>query len=170
MMRPSFPLPPVGRGAIAAATLLIAVGVSAPRAGAQELRGTVRDSSSRQPISTVVLILADSFGAPIIRGLTNERGEFRMQLPGAARRLQLLRIGFRPRVVPLPSGAGGVVTLDLTMRMIPTLLDPVEVTDSPNCPKRDDRAAAFALWDQARSALLAAVVARETERAVMKRL
>ena len=170
MMRPSFPLPPVGRGAIAAATLLIAVGVSAPRAGAQELRGTVRDSASRQPISTVVLILADSFGAPIIRGLTNERGEFRMQLPGAARRLQLLRIGFRPRVVLLPSGAGGVVTLDLTMRMIPTLLDPVEVTDSPNCPKRDDRAAAFALWDQARSALLAAVVARETERAVMKRL
>jgi hypothetical protein len=169
-MRLTLPLPPVGRGATAVAALLLAAGVSAPALHAQELRGTVRDSASHQPISTVVLILADSAGAPIVRGLTNERGEFRMQLPGPARRIQLRRIGFRPRDVAIPASAGGVLTLDLTMRMIPTLLDPVQVTDSPNCPKRDDRAAAFALWDQARSALLAAVVARESEHAVMKRL
>jgi hypothetical protein len=152
------------------AALWLAAGVSAPTASAQELRGTVRDSASRQPISTVVLILADSAGKPIVRNLTNERGEFRVQLPVGARRLQLLRIGFRPRDVALPAPIDGVVNLDLAMRMIPTLLDPVQVTDSPNCPRRDDRAAALALWDQARSALLAAVVARETEHTVMKRL
>ena len=163
-------LPPTWRGATAAVALWIAAGVYAPTANAQELRGTVRDSASRQPISTVVLILADSAGKPIVRNLTNERGEFRVQLPPGARRLQLLRIGFRPRDVALPAPADGVVTLDLAMRMIPTLLDPVQVIDSPNCPRRDDRPAAFALWDQARSALLAAVVARETEHAVMKRL
>jgi hypothetical protein len=163
-------LPPTWRGATVAAALWIAAGVSAPAASAQELRGTVRDSASRQPISTVVLILSDSAGKPIVRNLTNERGEFRLQLPAGARRLQLLRIGFRPRSVAVPLPTDDVVTLDLTMRMIPTLLDPVQVTDSPNCPRRDDRAAAFALWDQARSALLAAVVARETEQAVIKRL
>jgi hypothetical protein len=155
---------------MAAAALLGAVCVSAPAASAQELRGTVRDSASRQPISTVVLILSDSTGKALVRNLTNERGEFRVQLPGGAHRLQLRRIGFRPRDVTLPTPTDGVVSLDLTMRMIPTLLDPVQVTDSPNCPRRDDRAAAFALWDQARSALLAAVVARETEKAVIKRL
>src|SRR5215467_7924711 len=169
-MRPPRSVPPTWRGATAVAAMWIAVGVSARTAGAQELRGTVRDSASRQPIATVVLILADSAGKAIVRNLTNERGEFRVQLPAGARRLQLLRIGFRPRDVALPPPIDGVVTLDLAMRMIPTLLDPVQVTDSPNCPRRDDRAAAFALWDQARSALLAAVVARETEHAVMKRL
>jgi len=163
-------LPPTWRGATVGAALWIAAVVSAPAANAQELRGTVRDSASRLPISTVVLILSDSAGTPIVRNLTNDRGEFRLQLPGGARRLQLLRIGFRPRTVVVPAPTDGVVTLDLTMRMIPTLLDPVQVTDSPNCPRRDDRTAAFALWDQARSALLAAVVARETDHAVIKRL
>lgn len=137
---------------------------------AQELRGTVRDSVARQPIPAVVLIVADSAGTPIVRKLTDERGAFRMQLPAGARRLQLLRIGFRPRDIALPAPTDGVIALDLSMRMIPTLLEPVRVLDSPNCPRRDDRAAAFALWDQARSALLAAVVARETEKAVIKRL
>ena len=92
-------LPPTWRGATVAAALWIVAGVSAPAASAQELRGTVRDSASRQPISTVVLILSDSAGTPIVRNLTNERGEFRVQLPAGARRLQLLRIGFRPRSV-----------------------------------------------------------------------
>ena len=130
----------------------------------------MRDSVARQPIPAVVLIVADSDGTPIVRKLTDERGAFRMQLPAGARRLQLLRIGFRPRDVTLPAPVDGVIALDLSMRMIPTLLEPVRVLDSPNCPRRDDRAAAFALWDQARSALLAAVVARETEKAVIKRL
>ncbi len=163
------PLPPVCRGAAAAAALLLAVCVSSPL-GAQELRGVVRDSATRQPVPAVVVILQDSAGAPITRGLTTERGEFRMALPARARRLQLLRIGFRPRDVTLPAPTDGVISLDVAMRMIPTLLEPVRVLDSPNCPRRDDRAAAFALWDQARSALLAAVVARETQHAVIKRL
>ena len=67
-------LPPTWRGATVAAALWIAAGGYAPAASAQELRGTVRDSASRPPISTVVLILGDSAGKPIVRSLTNERG------------------------------------------------------------------------------------------------
>ncbi len=167
MMR--LPLPPVSRGAAAAAAWTLAVCASSPIA-AQELRGTVRDSASRQPIPAVVVILQDSARAPIARGLTNERGEFHMPLLPAVQRLQLLRIGFRPREIPIHAPLADGAPLDLTMAMIPTLLEPVRVLDSPNCPRRADRAAAFALWDQARSALLAAVVARETDHAVIKRL
>src|SRR5215470_14711327 len=114
--------PPTCRGVTAVAALLLAAGVSARPACAQELRGIVRDSASRQPISTVVVILSDSARKPIVRNLTNERGEFRFQLPPGARRLQLLRIGFRPRDVALPPAVDGVISLDLAMRMIPTLL------------------------------------------------
>jgi hypothetical protein len=163
-------LPPAFRGATLAVSLGVAACAWSARAGAQELRGSVRDSASRQPVSTVVLLVVDSAGSVLARNLTNERGEFRMQLPTGARRLQLLRIGFRPRDVVLPSSVGNVVSLDVTMRVIPTLLEPVHVIDAPNCPRRDDRTAAFALWEQARSALLAAVVARETDSAVIKRL
>jgi hypothetical protein len=163
-------LPPAFRGATLAVSLGVAACVWPAYAGAQELRGSVRDSASRQPVSTVVLLVVDSAGSVLARNLTNERGEFRMPFPVGARRLQLLRIGFRPRDVVLPPPVGDVVSLDITMRVIPTLLEPVHVVDAPNCPRRDDRTAAFALWEQARSALLAAVVARETDSAMIKRL
>ncbi len=63
-------LPPVCRGAAAAAACALAVCVSSPMA-AQELRGIVRDSVARQPIPAVVLIVADSDGTPIVRKLTD---------------------------------------------------------------------------------------------------
>lgn len=148
----------------------VALLCSVARAGAQELRLTVRDSLSRQGIPAAVVTLLDSTGGVLTRRLTTEQGEVRLALPAGARRVQLLRIGFRPREAALPEPVDGVVSLALTMRSIPTLLEPVHVVDSPNCPRRDDRVAAFALWEQARSALLAAVVARETERGVIKRL
>lgn len=159
----------VSRGAAALTVLLAAVAAPRP-AAAQELRLTVRDSASRQPIPTVVVIFDDSAGAPVVRYLTNERGELHVALSAGIRRAQLLRIGFRPRDVTLPPATGGVIVLDLGMQSIPTLLEPMHVIDSPNCPRRDDRSAAFALWEQARAALLAAVVARESEQAVIKRL
>jgi hypothetical protein len=55
------------------------------------------------------------------------------------------------------------------------MLAPVEVRANANCPKRADGSSTFALWDQARAALLAAVVAREANpprsiRIIYKRL
>ena len=67
--------------AIVGATVAIA---AAPTPGAaQELRGTVTDSASAQPIPGVVLTLLDANGAVLGRNITNERGDYRIAMsPG----------------------------------------------------------------------------------------
>jgi hypothetical protein len=128
---------------------------------AQQLRGTVRDSASRAPIPGAVLILFDSSGKTLERNITNDRGEYTLPLPAEARRVQVLRIGFRPQTNRVPAIVDGAARLDVVMPAIPTLLETVAIVEQPNCPRRDDGPVAFALWEQARAALLATVVSRE---------
>ena len=135
---------------------------------AQELRGNVRDSTTQQPIPGAVVQLLDSAGRSLARGITNDRGQFRIVLAPRARQVQILRIGFRPRFVAVP--AGGSASLDVAMVPLASFLEPVQVTDVTKCSRRSDRAAALALWEQVRTGLLATVVAREANPANMRRL
>jgi hypothetical protein len=137
---------------------------------AQELRGVVRDSASRRPIAGAVLVLMDSSGATLGRNITNDRGAYRIALSPRIRRMQVLRIGFRPRDLRVPTIDTGVATLDVTLVALPTLLEPVLVSDRSRCPRRADRAATFALWEQARVGLLATIVARQANPASFVRL
>jgi hypothetical protein len=72
-----------------------------------------------------------------------------------------MRLGFRPRELSVPALTNNSAQLDVAMVSIPTLLEGVRVVASATCPRTPDRAAAFALLDQARAGLLATVVARE---------
>lgn len=137
---------------------------------AQELRGTVRDSASGGAIPGAVLILRDSSGTTIGRNITNERGEFRLAGIDAVRSLRVLRIGFRPRTVTVSDTERAGHPFGILMMRVPQLLDVVEVNDQPACSKRPDRPKAFALWEQARAALLATVVAREANPAYAEAL
>jgi hypothetical protein len=137
---------------------------------AQVLRGVVRDSASGQGVPGVVLVLMDEAGRALGRNITNEDGGYAIALTPGMRNLQLLRIGFRPRTVGIPVIATGTEELDVAMLAIPTLLSTVNVVDVATCPHRDDRAAAFALWEQAKAALLATVVNREANPANVVRL
>ena len=152
------------------ATAALALAALPVRGRAQELRGAVRDSASRRPIAGAVLLLLDSAGATLGRNITNERGEYRIALVPAIRSMRVQRIGFRPRTMMVPRVESGVANLDVSMLALPTFLEPVKVVDRLNCPKRSDAAIAFALWDQARAALLATVVAREANQAIIVRL
>lgn len=136
-------------------------------AGAQELRGTVTDSATRLPIPGAVLLLLDSAGATLARNITNQRGEYRIAASPRMRRMQVLRLGFRPRVVPLPRETGAVLQRDVHLVAIPTLLEAVRVTASARCARRPDRESAVSLLEQARAGLLTAVVAREANPASM---
>jgi len=152
------------------ATAAIALAVLPIRGFAQELRGAIRDSASRRPIAGVVLLLLDSAGTTLGRNITNEGGEYRIALVPAIRSMRVQRIGFRPRTVTIPRVESGVTNLDVSMLALPTFLEPVKVVDRLNCPKRSDAAISLALWDQARAALLATVVAREANPAIVVRL
>ena len=153
--------------AVAGAALTLAL--AALSAGAQRVAGTVRDSASREPIAGAAVLLFDANGVVVARTLSSALGQF--SAPRAkARRVRVVRIGFRPREMPLPSGAQGDVRLDIEMPLLPTLLEPVDVRANPRCQPRADRAAAFALLEQARDGLLASVVEREASPARLVRL
>jgi hypothetical protein len=141
-----------------------------PGAFAQSLTGTVRDSVSRRPIPGVVVVLRDSAGGTVARNLTNERGEYRVLLRDATRSARFVRIGFEPRELPVPPDTVALTRLDLSMFALASMLRPVRVLANSHCPVRRDGAAAMGLWGQARAGLLATIVAREENPAMLRRL
>ncbi|HEX7979624.1 MAG TPA: carboxypeptidase-like regulatory domain-containing protein [Gemmatimonadaceae bacterium] len=147
------------------------IGAIAPAASlsAQETLGTVRDSASHQPISAAVVLLVDSSGVVLARRATDASGEFRFPGTPGARQLRVLRLGFQPLVRPL-SNAESRAALDIFLATTPVHLAPVRTTARAACPARDDRAAAFAVLEQVRAALLATVIAAADNRATMTRL
>jgi Carboxypeptidase regulatory-like domain len=159
------------RGFLAASIgVSLAVSTLAVSARAQVLAGAVHDSVDGRPVRGAVLTLLDSSGAMLARSLTNERGEYRVLLPGASRRARVVRIGFAPRELPLPVHGGGDVRLDIRMLSLPNMLQQVRIIANSHCPVRKDGAAATGLWEQARAGLLATVVAREERPSSMRRL
>src|SRR5687768_4557447 len=156
---------------LAAVLVAFATTVAAREAAAQALRGTVRDSASGLPVPGAVVTLLDSAGDVGGRTITDERGQFRATLLGnGVRALRLVRLGFRPARARLPAATDGVVRVDVVMVAIPMALQSVEVSASPGCPRRRDRAIALALLEQARAGLLATVVAGAANTARMMRL
>jgi hypothetical protein len=149
---------------------LLACGALAMPAGAQRVTGTVSDSLNRFPVAGAVVMLLDSSRVTVARGLTDDRGAYRMALPAAARILRVVRIGYEPREVPVAGERAGDASLDLGMLEIPNMLRSVRVFAPSHCSRRKDRAAALSLWEQARAGLLATVVARESNPATLFRL
>lgn len=162
------------RAPISAAIALLITAV-APRltsrgaAFAQVLAGRVADSLSGQPVTGAVVIVLDAKGAPLARRVTDSFGRYRLALPVVAARVEVRRIGFRPATASIPPN-GSDPTLDFRLARVPSLLEPVRVVDNGRCPRRRDREAAFALWDQMRSALLATIAERDFNPPVVQRL
>ena len=112
------------RGRATATGFALLIGALAfPRgAGAQELRGVVRDSVSRLAIPGAVVTLLDSATALAARTITNERGEFRAILRAdGVRRVRVVRLGFRPAEVAVPRGRDGTIQLDITLVALPSM-------------------------------------------------
>jgi len=139
----------------AAAALLLA-----PVAAAQDVSGAVRDSVTRHPVAGAVVFLQDSSGATIARTLTNESGEFRLRRLTYLRSVRVIRMGFAPRVVPMADGTGSV-RLEIELAPVAALLAPVTAQASQRCPRRADHGEALALYELARTGLVATIVSRE---------
>ena len=138
---------------------------------AQDVRGVVRDSASGIGVSGAVVMLLDSADSVLVRSISNQRGEYRIPLTPAAKRIRTLRLGFRPRVATLPAAVdGNIAALDIRLVAIPIHLETVRTLAARSCPKRADGPAALAILDQARSGLLATIVARAANPPAVKRL
>ena len=132
--------------------------VIAGEARAQRVNGTVRDSATGAPIGGVVVWLGDARDSLLARTFGNEAGAFSIARRPSATRLHLVRIGFRPRELTL---SGADTTLDVRLAAIPALLATISASGQRVCPGDRASSEGFELWEQARSALLAGVVARE---------
>src|SRR4029079_6831725 len=82
--------------------------------------------------------------------------------------LRVLRMGFRPREIPLTAASAGTYW-DIGLASFPIKLEEVQVV-ALTCPQRPDRKQALGLLREVRMSLLANVVARSQSSATMQRL
>lgn len=150
-------------------TLVFALGAAASASG-QRVSGDVRAAGNGPLLSGVVVSALDSAGRPAGRTLTDEKGRYSMVVPPSARQLRVVRIGYRPAVAPLFVGDAARTSIDFTMERLPAFLETVRVSAVATCSGSGQGRAAFDLWEQARAALLAAIVARESNPALMTTL
>jgi hypothetical protein len=162
------------RWGLAGVLLLVGTMAYAPILSAQVVTGMVRDSSSQLPLPNTRVLVLDPSGRPAAQSTTDQQGRFRISpwtgrtARAATLRLRVLRMGFRPREVPL-SRATASAPVDLSLASFPIVLEEVQVMAAA-CPKRPDRAVALAMLQQARMALFTSVLARSQSSAQMTRL
>lgn len=130
----------------------------APAAAAQVVRGSVREIAHGVPVGGAVVWLSDSTGAMVSRSITDSGGAFVLPRLRGVTRFNVVRIGFRPREMPI---AGADSILDVRLEAVPAQLEGVRVYAGRGCPRDRQGLAAFELWEQARAALLATLVSRE---------
>ena len=160
-----------GRRAVLLVLIAMFAAAALPRSlAAQVVRGTVTDSTNRQPISGAVVTLLDAGGAVLGQNITNELGEFGATSGRGAKSIRIVRIGFQPRDIVFDNTADPARSLDVTMVPFTTTLAAVRVTVKSACPQSTERTAAFAFWDQARAGLLNSVVARKANPMALHRL
>jgi len=160
--------------------LSLIVMVLMPPALRAQVAGTVRDSSSQLPLPNTAVMVLEPSGKPVARGVTDQQGRFRLATSpttGKGRaapktvyplRLRVLRMGFRPREIPLTAASAGTYW-DVSLVSFPIQLEEVQVV-ALTCPQRPDRKQALGLLRQVRMSLLANVVARSQSSATMQRL
>jgi hypothetical protein len=142
------------------AVFLVAALAATTPALAQRVRGTLKDSATSEPIPGAVVTTSDSAGTFLSRAVSDEHGRFDAYKVRRASKIRIVRIGYRPREVMLPTD--GTDSLDVRLAAIPSLLSAVTASSKRVCPGETGGGGALELWEQARSGLLAAVVSRET--------
>ena len=145
------------RSLVAAASLLCAVSTLAL---SQRVSGIVQVAGAQNFVSGVVVTTIDSAGRTIARTLSDQNGRYSLPLAPNAARVRAMRIGFRPATVEIVRSAGDAQA-DITMARAPVVLETVRISADGTCGGGEQGRIAGDFWEQARSALLAAIVARE---------
>jgi hypothetical protein len=144
------------------AFVVAAILAAAGGAEAQYARGVVRDSATGEPVAGAVVVLNDTAGKFMARTLADASGRFALIRSRGATSLHLVRIGYKPLDFALGASAPDSV-LDIRMHQIAAALTAVTASGRRVCPGETGDMRALELWEQARAALLASVVTRETQ-------
>jgi hypothetical protein len=138
--------------------LLMAALAAPSLLSAQIVRGAITVRGDSTGVPGVVVLLLDSAGATVGRALSDNRGEYRIVAPGSGTyRVRTMRVGFRPdtsAAIALASGQERDQPLIVTS--VAARLDTVRIVDRSQCRSGDAADATAAVWDQARTGLLAA--------------
>jgi hypothetical protein len=145
--------------------VVAALVVTAPTAGAQIVRGRALASADSSPVGGVVVQLATSANVVAAQTLSDARGRFTLRVPAAGEyRLRALRIGFRPTLGERFAVAdSGIVERSIVLSGAAVTLAAARVTADEQCAAGSDPASlGFRAWEQARTALAAALVTRQS--------
>lgn len=139
--------------------------VSACPLDAQVVRGSVTERGSGQALAGVLLSILDDGGGVAVAALSDEDGLFELRAPAPGRYvLEAKRIGLKQvRFPAFTLAEGATIRHDVLLDPIPVVLDRVRVTGRSSCvqrPQENERTAA--LWEDARAALTATVLTRQT--------
>jgi hypothetical protein len=160
--------------------LSLAAALSSPHALRAQVAGIVRDSASQLPLPNTAVMVLEPSGKPVSRSVSDQQGRFRLATSATSAkgrvapktvyplRLRVLRMGFRPREIPLTAASAGTFW-DIGLVSFPIQLEEVQVV-ALTCPQRPDRKQALGLLREVRMSLLANVVARSQSSATMQRL
>jgi len=142
-------------------SVVVSVVVSAlalSRVSAQHVHGMLTDSATHEPLGGALITLSDAKGAFLAHAVSDPTGAYSVSRLVTTHTMRVVRIGFRPRDVVL---AAGDSLVDLRLEPIAPLLPVVSSKASAVCKGGADGEGALELWEQARTGLLATVVARE---------
>ena len=150
------------------ATVVFLIAVASKPAAAQIARGVVTERVSGQPLGGVVVSVAIASDSTVVRhGLTNVRGEFAIALgrPGTYV-LSAKRIGVaRYSIAPFRLAEGETRRFDVVLDQFGYRLPQLKVSGTNLCiPKQDQLKTFVALWDEARTALIASELTAEDTR------
>lgn len=105
--------------------------------------------------------LTDSAGALLSRSIGDAYGHYAVMRFTASARLHVIHIGYRPRDIAISRSLADSI-VNVKLEPIPATLSAVETSARRVCPGEADNGNALELWEQARAALTASVVARES--------
>jgi carboxypeptidase family protein len=132
---------------------------------AQLVRGRVLASADSTPIAGVVVQLATGSNVVVAQSLSDGRGGFTLRVPAAGEyRLRALRIGFRPTLgEPFAVAEAGIVERSIVLTGAAVTLAATHVIANEQCAAGSDPTSlGFRAWEQARTALAAALVTRQS--------
>lgn len=114
------------------------------------------------PVAGAVVLVLDAMNDVRARALTDDRGRFAIRIVQPTMfRLRAMRIGLRP-VMSTPLVLTGDTTVMLAMASVPVELPAVTARERTQCNLHPDSAMALgALWEDAKTALLAAAITRD---------